>query len=367
MQRSSSPSTPILIVSSLCLSLSLMGCKQDDAIEVKEKVEKIELIQQDLVNIEYGEATQKTAFTGTIRAVNQSSIQAQVTATATQVNAQVGQTVSRGQILVVLNNQDNAARLAQARANLASSQAQANQAQLMVQRKQRLLDQGFISQVDYEQSVVDYQSQQESVRAQQANVEIAQKANADGVIRSPLSGVVTLRQVEPGQTVSAGQTLFEIIDPQRLELHGRVSSEQQAALQLGASIEYRIQGHPAALTATIRRIAPLADPNNRQIEFFAEPQQNINSLSIGAFVEGHILSGQTISGQQIPLDLIHDLEKQAYVWVIRQQKIQKATVTILEQNYAQNRAIVSGLQHGDQISRIRFNDTQLNHNVSISP
>ncbi len=62
-----------------------------------------------------------------------------------------------GQVLVRLNNQDNAARLAQARANLASTQAQANQARNMMQRKKRLLDQGFISQVEYEQSQVDYQ------------------------------------------------------------------------------------------------------------------------------------------------------------------------------------------------------------------
>ena len=367
MQRSSSPLTPILIVSSLCLVLSLMGCKQDEPVPVAAKVEKIELIQQDLVNIEYGEAVQKTAFTGTIRAVNQSSIQAQVTATATRVNAQVGQAVQKGQVLVVLNNQDNAARLAQARANLAASQAQANQAQLMVQRKKRLLAQGFISQVDYEQSVVDYQSQQESVYAQQANVDIAAKAAQDGILRSPISGVITVRQVEPGQTVSAGQTLFEVLDPTQLELQGKVSSEQQAALQVGAKVEYQIQGQADQMSATLSRVAPLADVNNRQIEFFAVPQQQIQSLSIGAFVEGHIVSGAPIAGQMIPLDTIQDPETAPYVWVVRAGKLAKAPITVLERNDAAKRAIVSGLATGDQISRIRFNDKQLNQPVSISP
>jgi Multidrug resistance efflux pump len=66
---------------------------------------------------------------------------------------------------VRLNNQDNAARLAQSQANLASTQAQANQAKLMMERKQRLLNQGFISKVEFEQSRVDYQAQMENVRA----------------------------------------------------------------------------------------------------------------------------------------------------------------------------------------------------------
>ncbi|MCV9925985.1 efflux RND transporter periplasmic adaptor subunit, partial [Acinetobacter baumannii] len=136
--------------------------------------------------------------------------------------------VQKGQVLVRLNNQDNAARLAQAQANLASTQAQANLAKSMVQRKNRLLDQGFISKVEYEQSLVDYQAQLENVRAQQANVDIAEKADRDGTILSPISGVITQRQVEPGQTVSAGQTLFEIIDPSRLEIQAKIPSDLQA-------------------------------------------------------------------------------------------------------------------------------------------
>lgn len=82
-----------------------------------------------------GTSIAKSAFTGTLRAVNQSSIQAQVTATVTQVYVQVGQSVSKGQVLVRLNNQDNAARLAQAQANLAATQAQASLAKNMMQRK----------------------------------------------------------------------------------------------------------------------------------------------------------------------------------------------------------------------------------------
>lgn len=106
---------------------------------------------------------------------NKSSIQAQVSATATAVTANVGQKVQKGQVLVRLNNQDNAARLAQAQANLASAQAQAELARNLMNRKQRLLNQGFIARVEFEQSQVDYKGQLESVRAQQANVDIAKK------------------------------------------------------------------------------------------------------------------------------------------------------------------------------------------------
>lgn len=353
-------------ISILCFSTLLVGCQKNEPEQPSKNIKKIELIQQDLVPIQLGTSVNQTNFTGTIRAVNQSSIQAQVTATATQVNAKVGQSVTQGQILVRLNNQDNAARLAQSQANLAATKAQANQAKLMMQRKQRLLNQGFISKVEFEQSQVDYQAQLENVNAQQSNVDIARKADQDGIITSPINGVITKRQVEPGQTVAVGTTLFEIIDPNHLEIQAQLPSDMQAALKIGQKIEYTLQGNPNKLTATLSRISPLADPTSRQIDFFAKLNESITSLSIGSFLEGSILGTQAISGQIIPLDTVHDLPNKPYVWLIRENKIVRQNVTVLEQRYSTNIAVVQGLKNTDLISRVKFNDDDIQKAVSIN-
>lgn len=352
----------------LCLSLVLSACSSSESTQTKTptQADKIELIAEDLVAIKTGTIAEKVAFTGTIRAVEQSSIQAQVSATATNVNVQVGEQVHQGQILVRLNNQDNAARLAQARANLASAQAQANQAELMVQRKKRLLDQGFIAKVELEQSQVDYRAQLENTRAMQANVDIAVKADQDGIIKSPINGVVTKRQVEPGQTVSIGQTLFEIINPNILEIQGKVPNDQQQLLHIGQTVEYQIQGHPNTLNAKISRISPIADVNSRQIEFFAIPEQIINALSIGAFVEGYLVGKSQTAGQIIPFNIIQNIDNQPYVWLVRGGKIVKQSITLLQQNYNDNTAVVMGLEPTDQISRIALSDADQNKSVVIS-
>ena len=353
-------------ISILCFSTLLVACQKNEPEQPSKHIKKIELIQQDLVPIQLGTSVNQTNFTGTIRAVNQSSIQAQVTATATQVNAKVGQSVTQGQVLVRLNNQDNAARLAQSQANLAVTKAQANQAKLMMQRKQRLLNQGFISKVEFEQSQVDYQAQLENVNAQQSNVDIARKADQDGIITSPINGVITKRQVEPGQTVAVGTTLFEIIDPNHLEIQAQLPSDMQAALKIGQKIEYTLQGNPNKLTATLSRISPLADPTSRQIDFFAKLNESITSLSIGSFLEGSILGTQAISGQIIPLDTVHDLPNKPYVWLIRENKIIRQNVTVLEQRYSTNIAVVQGLKNTDLISRVKFNDDDIQKAVSIN-
>jgi multidrug resistance efflux pump len=54
--------------------------------------------------------------------------------------------------------------------------------------------------------------------------------------------VITKRQVEPGQTVSVGQTLFEIVNPDQLEIQAKLPIEQQSALKVVAlsSIRFRV-------------------------------------------------------------------------------------------------------------------------------
>ena len=348
----------------LCLLL-LNACQKNEVETASKNLNQIELISEDLSPFTEDVSIAKTAFIGTIRAVNQSTIQAQVTATATSIHAEIGQAVTKGQVLLRLNNQDNAARLSQAQANLASTQAQANLAKNLMQRKQRLFDQGFISKLEYEQAAVDYQAQLENIKAQQANVNIAEKANRDGIILSPLSGVVTQRQVELGQTVTAGQTLFEIVDLNHLEIQAKLSSDMQAALKIGQSIEYNIQGHAEKFTAILTRISPIADSASRQIEFFAKPNENIASFSIGSFVQGNILASNPVSGQRIALDLIQDIQNKPYVWVIRQNKIEKVNISILEQRYRDNLAVVQGLQQGDLISRIVFNPDDIHRAVVL--
>ena len=359
------------VILSLCI-LS-MACSQSDSTQNQEKTSsntpnqtnQIELIQQDLITVQQGTAIQKTPFTGTIRAINQSSIQSQVSATATRVSVQVGQKVNAGQILVQLNNQDNAARLAQSRANLMSTQAQANQAQLMVQRKKRLYDQGFISKVEYEQSQIDYKTQLENVKAQQANVDISLKANQDGAIKSPITGIITKRDVEPGQTVAIGQTLFEIVDPDHLEIQAKLPIENQSALKTGRHIEFTIQGNTQAYTALLTRMSPIADQNSRQVDFYAQPEQSIPSLSIGAFVEGNILNDQHIDGFEIPLNSIQNLSNTPYVWVIRNNKILKQSIDVLSQQQERNLAIVKGLQEKDLVSRTRLSEQDINKTAVI--
>lgn len=64
--------------------------------------------------------------------------------------------------------------------------------------------------------------------------------------------------------------------------------------------------------------------------------------------------------------MIQDVKAKPYVWVIRQNKIEKVNLVILEQRYQDNLAVVQGLQNTDQISCIKFNDQDIHQAVIIN-
>lgn len=270
------------------------------------------------------------------------------------VLAEVGQYVNKGQTLVRLNNQDNNARLAQAQANLASAKAQAELNRSVMQRKGNLLHQGFISKLEYEQSQLEYRAQQENVKAMQANVDIAQKASQDTVITSPISGYITQRQVDIGQTVALGQTLFEIIDSDQVEIKANLPASEQQSIFVGQKLSFNIQGNPQLYTATITRISPVANQISRNIEFFAKPDVNGRQLSIGSFVDGQVLQSNPQSGQMIPIKSLQSPKDQPYVWLVRDKKLLKVPVQLLLLDERQELALVSGLMANDRVSLVKF-------------
>ena len=356
----------------LCTVLGLTACQKEATETANQNTnpqngqQAIELIAEDIVQIKTGSLADKSPFTGTIQAVSQTSVQSQVSATAMQVTAEIGQPISKGQVLVRLNNQDNNARLAQANANLAATKAQAELNRSLVERKRRLWQQGFISKLEYEQSQVEYRAQAEQIKAEQANVNIAEKAAQDTVIRSPINGVITNRQVEQGQTISVGQTLFEIVDPSSLELKASLAVSEAYKLFVGQNIEFRLQGDTTLYPAKVTRVSPVADQASRNITFFARPTAQA-PLHIGAFVEGSIIrsSNQQASGQIIPLNAIRHIDTAPFVWVIRDNKLLKVKVDVMQKQSADQLAIVSGLQNNDLVSLIDFKHDDQNKSVII--
>ena len=203
--------------------------------------------------------------TGNLRPTNQVEVGSEVSGKLDNVYVDVNDRVARGQVLAQINTDVIEDQITQAQANLNAARAQVAQAQatLDVNRAQlarldnvfRLSGGKVPSQVELDQAKAAVKRDTAAVAAANANVRAveAQLSSAvtnrnRAVIRSPVSGVVLARQVEPGQTVAASfntPTLFIIAeDLSAMQLRVEIDEADVGQVREGQGASFTVDAYP---------------------------------------------------------------------------------------------------------------------------
>jgi HlyD family secretion protein len=214
--------------------------------------------------------------TGNLRPTNQVQVGSEVSGRVDRVLVDVNDRVGRGQVLAQINTDVIEDQIKQAQANLNAARASVAQAgatlgvdsaQLArLQEVYRLSGGKVPSKTELETAEANVKRDHASVASAQANVASAQAAlsssmtNRDrAVIRSPVSGVVLARQIEPGQTVAASfntPTLFVLAeDLSAMQLRVNVDEADVGQVHPGQRATFTVDAYPGrAFPASVERI-----------------------------------------------------------------------------------------------------------------
>ncbi|WP_312516982.1 HlyD family secretion protein [Anaerospora sp.] len=98
------------------------------------------------------------------------------------------------------------------------------------------------------------------VRQAEATLEAAQATYDNATITAPVSGLVALKSVNPGEVVAAGQALFTIADLQDVWVSARIEETKIGKLKPGQQVEYTVDGYPGrTFTGTVYEIGAAAN------------------------------------------------------------------------------------------------------------
>lgn len=183
-------------------------------------------------------------YNGTVSGAQEGVVRARTGDQVARVPVQVGQRVSRGQLLVEQAGEGTAARARQA-------EAARNQASRTVERLRPLHEAGAISDQEWEQALTQ-------LELATADLVAARDMLA---LTSPLAGTVTEVLARPGMIPSAGDPLVRVADLSQLVVYLRVSAAEAAEIRQGQRA--RATG---GVLGQVRRIALQADPATRQVE-----------------------------------------------------------------------------------------------------
>lgn len=183
----------------------------------------------------------------------------------------VGATVKTGQALATLSSPD----YGQAQADARKAQADAQLATQALERNRVLREAGVIAEKDWQQAQNDtVRAQAEAERANQRLAGLGGGGNGAYTLRSPLSGVVVERNLNPGMEFRPDQSaapLFVVTDPASLWIQLDAGEADLANLKKGEPLHIESKQYPGErFQGTIHHVADFVDPTTRTIKVRGE-------------------------------------------------------------------------------------------------
>jgi RND family efflux transporter MFP subunit len=314
----------------------------------------LEFLASEVVTTEPTELRQMMQLTGTLRAVDQVTMKAKVAAEVRAVMVREGEAVAAGQILVKLDTAEYDARVSQARGNLNNARAQLEIATKTRDNNLALVEKGFISKNALDNSASQYAAAKASVDAAQGALDIVLKSLNDTVSRSPISGLVSVRHVQPGEKVSIDSRLIEIVNLQKLELEAAVPSSEIARVAIGQKVELSVEGLSRHFDGKVVRINPSTQAGSRSVPVYVQVTNPQNLLRVGMFAEGRLLLSSKSGVMALPQSAVRKVNDSSFVFAIVNNKIERVPVTLGSTGLVgddHHIEITSGLEFGAQVIR----------------
>lgn len=168
---------------------------------------------------------------GVVEAVSHATLSAQTYGRVTAVHYDVNDRVPAGAVLLRLTSVEQQAGAHSARAQLRAAEASAAEAESNYRRFAALEAGQYVSKAQIDQVRAARDSAVAARDAARAQLAQAGQQTEYTMVRAPYAGVVASRDVEPGETVSAGQSLMSLYAPEALRIEVRVPQSDAEAIR----------------------------------------------------------------------------------------------------------------------------------------
>ena len=254
--------TVLLVMAVLAAAVVVQGLleRQSDHQQLKRVADKQSVRTVTVISPAVSPASPSMDLPGRIEAFSRAPIYARISGYLRTWKADIGTPVKAGQVLAEIDTPDLDQQILQAKAELASTQANAALSENTAKRWQSLQTTNFVSAQAVEEKMGDLSVKQAVVNASQANVNRLQALKNFSRITAPFDGVVTVRNTDVGALVNVGGApgteLFVVSDVRRLRLYVQVAQSQVAAIRPGRVAKFTVPEKPGQVfNATVQSMA----------------------------------------------------------------------------------------------------------------
>lgn len=332
-----------LKLSGLLLALVAMGIvivgvssRASDQEKLKARTEKqaVATVRVDLP--EHGAAAGSLVLPGRFEAYARAPIYARVSGYLKSWKVDIGGSVKSGQLLAEIETPDLDQELLQAKADLASAQANVALAETTAKRWHDMLRTQSIARQEVDEKVGDYQSKQAIVKAAEANVNRLLALKSFAHILAPFDGSVTARNTDTGALINAGSSsatvlpLFEVSNTRKLRLYINVPQNYVGQIKPGGKARFTVPEAPGAeFEATIQSTSGAINASSGTTLVQLLVDNASGRFLPGGFANVNLLLNDAVERLSIPASaLIFDQNGLKVATVGKDRKVTLKTITI---------------------------------------
>jgi RND family efflux transporter MFP subunit len=197
----------------------------------------------------------------TVISANRAVVTSEVTALIESVPVDVGDTVSKGARLVILDDDNNRLMLAQAEARLEALEAQIEQAKYRLAKAEELLQKDFVSDDELLARQTDLAVLEANYQEQEVQIRIQRLALSRTTITAPFDAAVIERQAQVGSYAMPGTALMTIVQTDGREIDAEIDPRYAVALPAVSNLRFVSQG--SEWTVELARLSSVIETDTR--------------------------------------------------------------------------------------------------------
>jgi HlyD family secretion protein len=182
--------------------------------------------------------------------------------------------------------------------------------------------------------VEDVRQARAALEQAKAAVAIAQQQLSYCYVNAPISGVLSARQTEPGQVVSAGQSLGEVVNLGSIYFKGDVSEKQLAGIRDGQNVQVTVDAIPGpTFGGTLAEVYPSGSTASRNFSVRITIRDSAGRIRPGMFARGEIVTGVSRDVLLVPKDAIDEAKGTQSVYTVqRDRTVRRHIVSVIREN-----------------------------------
>ena len=330
---------------------------------------RVEIVTNDKI------VRESTVQNMSIEAVDRVQLVPRVTGRLETLHVKTGDVVTRGQLIATLEHQQQdaligstEAQVASARADAERARAEMSNAQTNLDRYERLLNEGFSTQQQYDSMSTAFASSRASYNAAvakqrqaAAELERVMATRQDYIIHSPLDGtVLSDYSLTSGAMISPNSPIVDIADLRRLKASLRIPEIKIFAINQGMDVILRFDALPnEEFLGQVTRVDPFVDPSTRtsSVEIELDNEATGNRLRPGMFGQASIVESEFRNAILVPVNAVQQVSDETFVFLESDgvARLRRVTTGFRQGN---DLHITDGLAPGDRV--IVFGGTNLN-------